>query len=121
MEDEELSSDSASSTSSIEIILGKDEEQEKEKEKERPLMRGMPIPRVDSSAPKTFDIEAHGEFDGVDIFDVDIDTFEDKPWRKPGADITDYFNFGFNENSWKAYSTKQRIIRDEIAMQQRFY
>ncbi|KAI5444658.1 hypothetical protein KIW84_013075 [Lathyrus oleraceus] len=26
-----------------------------------------------------------------------------KPWRLPGADITDYFNFGFDENTWKQY------------------
>ncbi|MED6156784.1 hypothetical protein PIB30_017599 [Stylosanthes scabra] len=37
------------------------------------------------------------------IFDVNIDTFPEKSWRVPGADITDYFNFGFNENTWKLY------------------
>ncbi|KAF5806148.1 putative pre-mRNA polyadenylation factor Fip1 domain-containing protein [Helianthus annuus] len=37
------------------------------------------------------------------ILDVNIDVFEQKPWRHPGADITDYFNFGFNEDSWKVY------------------
>lgn len=38
---------------------------------------------------------------------------EDKPWRKPGADITDYFNYGFNEETWKAYCDKQRKLRME--------
>lgn len=37
------------------------------------------------------------------IFDVNIDTFEEKPWRYPGVDVTDFFNFGFNEDSWKQY------------------
>ncbi|KAL8244489.1 hypothetical protein R6Q59_010747 [Mikania micrantha] len=37
------------------------------------------------------------------ILDVNIDIFEQKPWKRPGADITDYFNFGFNEDSWKHY------------------
>ncbi|KAI7727910.1 hypothetical protein M8C21_005645, partial [Ambrosia artemisiifolia] len=37
------------------------------------------------------------------ILDVNIDVFEQKPWKHPGADITDYFNFGFNEDSWKLY------------------
>ncbi|XP_028751744.1 FIP1[V]-like protein isoform X2 [Neltuma alba] len=37
------------------------------------------------------------------IFDVNIDTLEEKPWRTLGVDITDYFNFGFDENSWKNY------------------
>jgi hypothetical protein len=38
---------------------------------------------------------------------------EDKPWRKPGADITDYFNYGFTEESWIAYCMKQKRIRAE--------
>ncbi|KAF3616583.1 putative DELLA protein RGL1-like [Capsicum annuum] len=37
------------------------------------------------------------------ILDVNIDMFETKPWRYPGADLTDYFNFGFDEDSWKQY------------------
>lgn len=37
------------------------------------------------------------------ILDVNIDTFEWKPWRYPGVDITDFFNFGFDEESWKSY------------------
>ncbi|CAJ1963184.1 unnamed protein product [Sphenostylis stenocarpa] len=37
------------------------------------------------------------------IFDVNIDTFMEKPWKVPGVDITDYFNFGFDESTWKLY------------------
>ena len=37
------------------------------------------------------------------IIDVNIDAFEWKPWRHPGADITDFFNFGLDEDSWKCY------------------
>ncbi|KAJ1395284.1 Pre-mRNA polyadenylation factor Fip1 [Sesbania bispinosa] len=37
------------------------------------------------------------------IYDVNIDKLEEKPWRFPGVDITDYFNFGFDENTWKQY------------------
>lgn len=77
---------------------------------------GMPIPRGDSTlpTPNKVDIDAVGQYDGVDIFDVDPETFADKPWRKPGADITDYFNFGFNENTWRLYCTKQKSIRDDF-------
>lgn len=35
--------------------------------------------------------------------DVDIHTIEHKPWTYPGADVTDYFNFGFDEESWRNY------------------
>lgn len=41
------------------------------------------------------------------VLDADIDGLEDKPWRKSGVDITDYFNYGFNEESWRNYLSKQ--------------
>lgn len=37
------------------------------------------------------------------IFEVDIDMFEEKPWKHLGIDISDFFNFGLNEESWKDY------------------
>ncbi|VUZ51355.1 unnamed protein product [Hymenolepis diminuta] len=40
---------------------------------------------------------------------------EDKPWKQPGADITDYFNYGFTEDTWNQYVEKQRILRQEYA------
>jgi len=60
------------------------------------------------------DINAIGEFEGHSILDFDLDGQDDKPWRKPGADITDYFNFGFNETTWRAYVFKQRSLREEF-------
>lgn len=37
------------------------------------------------------------------IVDVNIDALERKPWRHPGADITDFFNYGLDEDIWKCY------------------
>ncbi|KAJ6823878.1 FIP1[III]-like protein [Iris pallida] len=37
------------------------------------------------------------------IFDINIDAFEQKPWRHHGVDLADYFNFGMDEESWKSY------------------
>ena len=34
-------------------------------------------------------------------FDVDIDALEAHPWRSKNADISDYFNYGFNEKTWQ--------------------
>ncbi|KAJ9688982.1 hypothetical protein PVL29_014572 [Vitis rotundifolia] len=51
------------------------------------------------------------------IFDVDIDSFEEKPWRHPGVDISDFFNFGFNEESWKQYCKQLEQLRLEATMQ----
>jgi hypothetical protein len=41
------------------------------------------------------------------VYDIEMDTVLDKPWRKPGADVTDYFNYGFNEDSWRQYCKLQ--------------
>ena len=49
---------------------------------------------------------------GNDLFDLDIDSLEDKPWRKPGANQADYFNYGMNELAWKNYVLEQRRLRE---------
>ncbi|KAG9287643.1 hypothetical protein G9A89_023993 [Geosiphon pyriformis] len=71
-----------------------------------------------SRAPAV-DINAVGQIDGISLYDVDLDSFEDKPWRKPGADITDYFNYGFNEHTWRAYCAKQKQTREEHHLRKR--
>jgi pre-mRNA 3'-end-processing factor FIP1 len=38
----------------------------------------------------------------------------DKPWRKPGTDISDYFNYGFDEFTWALYAAKQESVRGEF-------
>ena len=37
----------------------------------------------------------------------------------PGADITDYFNYGFNEHTWRAYCAKQKQMREEQHLRKR--
>ncbi|XP_060688089.1 pre-mRNA 3'-end-processing factor FIP1-like isoform X3 [Hemiscyllium ocellatum] len=57
------------------------------------------------------DLDAPGSINGIPVIEADLDLFEDKPWRKPGADLSDYFNYGFNEETWKAYCEKQRRLQ----------
>jgi len=57
------------------------------------------------------EFEQVGTVNGKPAHEFDIDTLEDKPWRKPGADITDYFNYGFSEDTWNAYCQRQHRIR----------
>lgn len=64
-----------------------------------------------SAKLKGVDLEAPGSINGVPVLEVDVETFEEKPWRKPGADLSDYFNYGFNEDTWKAYCDKQKRLR----------
>lgn len=57
------------------------------------------------------DFEGVGTINGVAAHEFSIDSLEDKPWRKPGADITDYFNYGFNEETWRSYCERQKRFR----------
>uniref|UniRef100_A0A0K8TDI2 Pre-mRNA polyadenylation factor Fip1 domain-containing protein n=3 Tax=Lygus hesperus TaxID=30085 RepID=A0A0K8TDI2_LYGHE len=57
------------------------------------------------------EFESIGSINGVQAHEFSIDALEEKPWRKPGADITDYFNYGFNEDTWRAYCERQKTLR----------
>ncbi|ORY79913.1 Fip1 motif-domain-containing protein [Protomyces lactucae-debilis] len=59
------------------------------------------------------DIHAIAQLDGKSILEIDLEALEHKPWRQEGADITDYFNYGFDEFTWTAYVNKQKQIRSE--------
>ncbi|KAF8695207.1 hypothetical protein AX14_001864 [Amanita brunnescens Koide BX004] len=59
-------------------------------------------PAIDPTAP--------GMLDGRSIFEVDMANMTDKPWRRPGSDISDWFNYGFDELSWEAYCYRRREL-----------
>jgi pre-mRNA 3'-end-processing factor FIP1 len=64
------------------------------------------------------DLEAPGTIGDVATYEYDLQELKDdeKPWRKPGADITDYFNYGFTEETWIGYCLKQKRQRAENNM-----
>ncbi|TKX22021.1 Fip1 motif-containing protein [Elsinoe australis] len=54
---------------------------------------------------------------GKPITEVDLDAdvaMETKPWRVPGTDPTDFFNYGFDEFTWVQYCMKQKEMRDTV-------
>lgn len=53
-----------------------------------------------------------GMLDGRSILDVDLSAMAEKPWRRPGSDISDWFNYGFDEISWEAYCYRRRDLGD---------
>lgn len=59
-------------------------------------------PEIDPATP--------GMLDGRAIFEVDIAAMADKPWRRAGSDISDWFNYGFDELSWEAYCYRRREL-----------
>ena len=40
---------------------------------------------------------------------------DDKAWRRPGSDMSDYFNYGFDEFTWASYCLKQNTLRQEVS------
>ena len=93
-----------------------------------PIQRGGPnnatpsIPDEDGVDPTTLppavappshpSIEptATGIFDGRSILELDLSALAEKQWRRPGSDISDWFNYGFDELSWEAYCFRRRDL-----------
>lgn len=79
-----------------------------------PVPHGSLVPlHLNPDPNPTFDVDALPikDADGNDLFDLDLDALEEKPWRQPGANLADYFNYGMNEATWKNYVRKQREMR----------
>ena len=51
-----------------------------------------------------------GVLDGRSILEFDLSAMAEKPWRRPGSDISDWFNYGFDEISWEAYCYRRRDL-----------
>lgn len=51
-----------------------------------------------------------GIVDGRSILEYDLTAMAEKPWRRPGSDISDWFNYGFDEISWEAYCYRRRDL-----------
>ena len=59
---------------------------------------------------------------GKPLLSTDLDEDfpeDDKPWRRPGSVISDYFNYGFDEFTWASYCLKQQDVRKEVADQKK--
>nr|CAG4650421.1 EOG090X0BVA [Sida crystallina] len=81
------------------------------------LKRGAPGQNNQGTGEKskftTEEFDGSMAINGVPAHEFSLDSLEEKPWRKPGADITDYFNYGFNEMTWQSYCDRQRRLRME--------
>lgn len=86
-----------------------------------PLKPGSSYPAIHTS---TIDVNANPVHPttGKPIMASDMDNdfpADDKPWRRPGTDISDYFNYGFDEFTWVSYCLKQQEVRKEVNDQKR--
>ncbi|RDA85127.1 hypothetical protein CP532_1547 [Ophiocordyceps camponoti-leonardi (nom. inval.)] len=82
----------------------------------------MAVPSADqtsaAASKSSIDININPVYGSVGkpITQVNIDqdlADNEKPWRKPGTDISDYFNYGFDEFTWALYAAKQESLRGE--------
>ncbi|EAW06747.1 cleavage polyadenylation factor subunit FIP1 [Aspergillus clavatus NRRL 1] len=87
-----------------------------------PQKPGSAYPPVHAS---TIDVNANPTHPatGKPIMSTDMDTDfpseDDKPWRRPGSDVSDYFNYGFDEFTWASYVLKQQELRKEVGDQKK--
>lgn len=66
-----------------------------------PPVRAPPShPQIDPNIP--------GNYEGRSIFEIDMTNLAEKPWRRPGSDLGDWFNYGFDEISWEQYCYRRR-------------
>lgn len=49
------------------------------------------------------------------VYDHGIGKLTEKPWLQPGADMSDYFNYGFTEETWKLYCERQSQMYREAS------
>lgn len=49
----------------------------------------------------------HGPELNTAVFGYDIAQMAKRPWAEPDAKLSDYFNYGFNEQSWRVYCAMQ--------------
>ncbi|KAK6887468.1 Pre-mRNA polyadenylation factor FIP1 [Candida tropicalis] len=60
------------------------------------------------------DVDKIPEYQDKPLTQLDIELLKLKPWRAPGVDVSDYFNFGFDEFTWIYYCHKQDKLRGEF-------
>lgn len=71
--------------------------------------------KAKTAAPPTgtIDLNAEGTFEGEPVTSLDPEVLKEKPWRQPGANLSDYFNYGFNEFTWMEYLHRQEKLQQE--------
>ena len=71
---------------------------------------GLVLQAAPTTGLKDEDFTNAGKVNGVPVAELNCED-DDRPWRKPGADLSDYFNYGFNEETWFKYCDRQKAMR----------
>ncbi|ELU38027.1 Fip1 domain-containing protein [Rhizoctonia solani AG-1 IA] len=65
-------------------------------------------PTIDPSAPGMMVVP--GTLQSRPVWEVDLESLSAKSWRRPGANISDWFNYGFDEISWETYCMTRKKL-----------
>ncbi len=107
--------DDSDDSDDINVVIGDIKSGPSYNIKQRPAGQGpaqaTDKPKLQTGKFNIEEFESVGTINGTPAHEFAIESIEDKPWRKPGADITDYFNYGFNEDTWRSYCERQKKIR----------
>jgi pre-mRNA 3'-end-processing factor FIP1 len=65
-----------------------------------PVTAGSTHPKIDPSNPTGIIPST-----GASVYEIDLNQFEGsgQPWRRPGSDLSDWFNFGFDEITYPKF------------------
>ncbi|CEP64567.1 cleavage polyadenylation factor subunit FIP1 LALA0_S12e01882g [Lachancea lanzarotensis] len=80
---------------------------------EEPMVDGTSQAQPGTERVPILDLNAPGKLGDQLVTDIDPEVLKEKPWRQPGANLSDYFNYGFNEQTWMEYLHKQEKLRAE--------
>jgi len=93
---------------------GKEDQVELKKRSRKDDRQVTGVPRVDPFMFRAMDVsepESEDEKNYPAIYDNELNSLDNKPWREADADITDWFNYGFDEDSWRTYCAAQVKMR----------
>ncbi|KAH9932084.1 uncharacterized protein BXZ73DRAFT_90020 [Epithele typhae] len=69
----------------------------------------LPAPKAAPSHP-SIKLNEVGVVDGQSILEYDLNAMSEKPWRRPGSDLSDWFNYGFDEMTWQMYCNQRQSM-----------
>ena len=101
------------STTEPTIINQQDQDQvQSEIQQQQQQIKTVPV--LTNNDTNGFNINKIGTFNDIPITELSIEELKDKPWRLPGSDLSDYFNYGFNEITWRMYCSKFEKINENL-------
>ena len=93
---------------------GADDEKEGAKDT-GPDPNTLPPARAPPSHPSV-KLNEIGVLDGHSILEYDLNALTEKPWRRSGSDLSDWFNYGFDEITWQMYCSQRQNMVEHAGM-----